>query len=122
MQRLEYMFQAIAEQKRTELLDHCANGGDDDLDPSERPDRTGRDGADDLGALKDFDDVTIGGQEMRVICPGRGKGWFYCLTIESQGFTIGQYQAQFVSERAPFDPEETPMPIFPEEPEPEPDI
>lgn len=71
----------------------------------------------DLGALKDSDDVTVGGIQARVICPGEALGWFYAWTwdlFDPNKIVLGQYEAQYVTDRAPVDPEETPMPIFPE--------
>lgn len=111
MDRLESMVSIVADSKRAALLAACANGADNDLAPEDRPDRADRS---DLGALKDGDDVIASGTPVRVICPGRGRGWFYSMIIEEQGFTIGQHEAQYVTDRAPADPNETPMPIFPE--------
>jgi hypothetical protein len=99
---------------RQQYLDAAANGADDDLDPSERPNRADRS---DLGALKDDDDVEINnGNRVRVLCPGRGLGYFYSWGYDALfgSWVLGQYEASSVTDRAPADPEETPMPIFPE--------
>lgn len=85
-----------------------------ELPPEDRPDRA-------LVApgcrLKHNDHVVVNGQCVRVIRPGRLSGWFYAAILMDGAFAYGQWEAQYVTDRAPADPEEDPLPIF-EEPSP----
>lgn len=89
------------------------NGGDDDLAPEERRNR-----ADVITGthLKRGDDITlVEAIPLRVIGPGRG--WNVILAYYPAWF--GDQVQQFeiapgdLTDRAPLDPNETPMPVFP---------
>ena len=113
MERLEATVAVVAAQRRDELLARASNGGDDDLPLEDRPNRAEVA----PGCLLKFgDDVSAYGQTYRYLCPGRGIGWAYGLTLEVSGFTLGSFEATAVEDRAPADPNETPMPIFQEGP------
>lgn len=111
MERMEGMIAQIAAAKRDELI-----ASDTGTDPALRRDRAEVSPG---CRLKHGDDVMVSGMQSRVICPSEVEGWFYDLSIEGMIFVVGQHEAQYVTDRAPADPEEEPMPIFPE-PEPEP--
>lgn len=118
MDRIDQTYTAAyTETLRQQYVGGADGGADDDLPPEDRPNRVDRS---DLGALKDDDDVEVSsGTHVRVVCPGRGRGWFYCWWYEAMFRTwmVGQMEAVNVTDRAPADPDEEPMPIFPE-PEP----
>lgn len=103
---------AYAGAKRDEILENCANEiTDTDLDPADKPTRAEVS----PGCLLKFaDEVEIEGQTILYLCPGRGVGWFYGLTIEAGTIPLGSYEASRVSDRLPADANETPMPIFSE--------
>jgi len=115
---LEEIVSSWVASKRTEILTNCANGADNDLAAEDRPDR-------ELIAprcrLKSNDHVLCNYELLRVVCPGRGVGWFYALRIDAGMFELGQHEAQYVEDRAPADPQEEPLPIFEPDPNEEPD-
>lgn len=112
MQSLTEVLGTLAANKRTELLTACANGADDDLPEEERPSRAL---VAPLCRLKHGDDVAVADYTARVICPGRGLGWFYAFYFdESANLMLGQFEAQYVTDRLPADSGETPLPIFEE--------
>lgn len=97
------------------LADDCS-----DLPPEERPTRA------EIAPgcrLKEGDDVFCNGQVYRVVCPARGIGWFTGWSLDPvTGSVIGPIDAYQVTDRAPADPAEPPLPIFDpptEEPPPE---
>lgn len=113
MQSIRDQLIGFATAKRTELITGANNGDDDDMPVDERPNRAEVSPG---CLLKPFDEVEVWGTAILYLCPGRGLGWFYGLTIDSGIIPLGQYEAQYVSDRLPVDPLETPMPIFPEPP------
>ena len=109
---------SVAQIFRGQILTACANGMDDDLPPEDRPDRAEVV----VGSfLKIFDHVRMHDDtECVVIAPGRGSGYFSGWHVDSDGQNVlGMYAGIDVIDRAPADPNETPMPIFPEPEEPE---
>ncbi len=111
MQSIREQLLSYATQKRDELITGANNGDDDDLAADERPNRaTVAPGC----LLKPFDEVEIYGMSALYLCPGRGAGWLYALTIDGGTIPLGSYDAQSVTDRIPVDPNETPMPIFEE--------
>jgi hypothetical protein len=109
MQRLDVALQDACASMREALLANCAAGGDDDLPPEDRPDRA------EVAPgclLKTYDDITADGIPCRYILPGRGIGWAYVVWLDQGRSNLGQIEAVNVTDRAPLDPLETPMPIF----------
>jgi len=66
-------------------------------------------------ALKVGDDVICAGIPLRVVAPARGRGYFSGYYSPWFGETLVPIEARYVTERAPLDPNETPMPIIPDE-------
>jgi hypothetical protein len=111
MDRIDVHLQAECERLRAELLENCARGGDDDLLEDERPDRTETSPG---CLLKPYDDVIVDETPCRYILPGRGQHWMYVVFFSYGSVNLAQYEDTQVTDRAPVDPEETPMPILPE--------
>lgn len=104
MQRMDTVITQMAMLKRAELI-----AGDTNTDPTLRYDRAEvTPGC----LLKPGDDVEVSQVVARVVCPADTDGWFYAYTIDGTLFVLTQFEAQYVTDRAPADPEETPMPIF----------
>ena len=114
MQSIRDQLLGYAATKRDELVNN-ADTTDDDLPPEDRPNRpTGVA----TGCLLKFgDEVEVYGTTYLVLCPGRGYGWFYAITIDGATVPLSCMPATDVTDRIPADPNETPMPIF-EEPSP----
>jgi hypothetical protein len=67
--------------------------------------------------LKVGDDVVIAGQNAgRVVGPAAGRGWFTMVEPSEWGPTVGTYMLLSVTDRAPLDENETPMPLIPTTP------
>lgn len=114
MERMDTLLSNIATAKRAELI---AMQGPE-TDPSIRYDRA------EISPgcrIKPLDDVLLWGDVVaRVICPADSPGWFYGLTIDGLTIVTSTFEATTVEDRAPVDPNEEPMPIFPEPPPVEP--
>lgn len=101
---------------------HASHAHEDaDLDPL---DQRGRSEVCPGSPLKEGDDVFIGehGHATRVACAGTGREHFYaCYISPEDGPWVSKYTVQQITDRAPLDPSETPMPVLPppEEPPPE---
>lgn len=112
MQSIREQLLSYAETKRDELMERANTGGDDDLPPEDRPNRaevcTGC-------LLKFSDEVEVYGGTVLYLCPGRGYGWFYGISVDGATVPLGCYPAADVTDRIPADPNETPMPILPEQ-------
>lgn len=115
MQSIRESLMGVALSKRDELVERANTGADDDLAPEERPNRVE---ASPGCALKFGDEVEAYGGTYLYLCPGRGLGWCYVLSIEGTTIPLGQIEAVAVTDRIPMDPGEEPMPIFAEAPEP----
>ncbi len=114
MQSILDQFRAYAAAQRDEYIRNAQNGADDDLPPEERPTR-------EFVApgckLKHGDEVEVSGYMTALVtCPGRGVGWFYGVTFDTGMVICGSWEAQNVTDRIPADSNETPMPIFSENP------
>jgi hypothetical protein len=68
-------------------------------------------------ALKRDDDVVCNGLPMRVVGPARDRSYFNGYYNEWFGDMLFPIAAQYIEERAPADPNETPMPLFPQPPQ-----
>lgn len=88
-----------------------ANSGADDMFP-EKDRRNRTDVLGPLSRLKRDDDVYISNQVVRVIGPARDERWFYALSETPWGFYDVPFDGQHITDRAPADPNEEPMPIF----------
>lgn len=64
-------------------------------------------------ALKAGDDVICAGMPLRVAGPARGRGYFSGYYEPWFGDAVVPIEAAYVTERAPADSGETPMPIIP---------
>lgn len=109
------MFQRRADYYRTGFLGTCQNTYYPD--PADSPFR------EDVvvgTTLKVGDDIEAWGfQNARIIAPAEGKDFFMVYYVEDTGNETQQpIHVACVTNRAPLDPEETPMPIFtdPEDP------
>lgn len=117
MQSIREALMTVATAKRDEIITNANNGEDDDLPLEDRPNRTEVS----PGCLLEFgDEVEAYSTTYLYLCPGRGIGWCYVLSIEGSTIPLGQIEATAVSDRIPMNPEATPMPIFaePESPPP----
>ncbi len=113
MQSIRDQLIGYAATKRDELIDGANNGQDSDLPPEDRPNRSEIQ----AGCLLKFgDEVEVYGTTYLVLCPGRGYGWFYCLSIDGATVPLSCLPTKDVAGRIPADPNETPMPIFEEPP------
>jgi hypothetical protein len=109
MQTIRDQLLSYATAKRDEIVTNANNGADDDLPEAERPNRTEVvPGC----ILKFSDELDIYGQTVLYLCPGRGLGWLYALTVDGATIPLGSYDVTSVTDRLPADPEEEPMPII----------
>lgn len=112
------LIKEYAASKRTQILTNSANGVDDDLPEDQRPTR------DEVspGCLLDpLDEIELySGITAIYLCPGRGVGWLYAITLDSGVLPVEQYEVQYVTDRIPVNEGEEPMPIFPPEAPPPP--
>lgn len=93
-----------------------ADAGDDDY----LPEKDRRNRAHVLGPncrVQAGDDVLNNGNPVRVIGAAREEGWFLGLQQTPWGFADVPMEGQYITDRAPADPNEEPLPIF-VEPEP----
>lgn len=115
MQRQDLDADALAfvEQQRAYHKSQADRGDDDYLDAEHRRNR-----AQVLGPrcrVQLDDDVLIEGKVRRVIGPARGEGSFYALVQNAEGRCIDvPFDGQLITDRAPADPLEEPLPIFEE--------
>lgn len=108
MQSIRDQLLSYATTKRDELVDF-ADTTDADLPPEDRPNRSEVS----TGCLLKFgDEVEIYGVTILYLCPGRGYGWIYGISIDGATVPLGCYPATDITDRIPADPNETPMPIF----------
>jgi len=108
MERLELDDQEVA-LRRDELLAAYASVPEV-YEPEDHPARTELCPGSDL---KLFDDVEVAdGGKWRVIAPGIGRYRVTVCGMGPFGFTITNSRIQDVVDRAPADPEETPMPVL----------
>lgn len=111
MDRLTLSPEALAFVSEQRAANHAAATTEDtDLDPADRRDR-----AEVLGAgcrVQRDDDVLYSEFPLRVIGPARGQGWFFALLEVPWGFTTTPLEGQYITDRAPADPEDEPLPIF----------
>lgn len=143
MERIPDIDEALVEAHRQARLADTANGGDDDLNA--RIDENGFDTADESGLLvdrkdrehvayyqkpdgswhptllKENDDVMIGGAfPVRVIGAARNRSFFAAHYPPFFGNDVVPINVEGVTDRAPADPNEPPMPVIPAPPEEEP--
>lgn len=104
MDRMGSLLTNIATQQRVALIND-----DTETDPDKRRDRAE---ASPGCRLKFDDDCLINGSIVKYICPSNDPGWFYALGIDETIIAVGTYEAQYVTDRAPSDEEEEPLPIF----------
>lgn len=116
MQRLDLDQDAldfIARQRAYHVRE--AEGGADDYLPEQ--DRRNREHV--LGPLARVqrdDDVLLNGDVYRVIGPAREEGWLYVLVQSFRGLTDMPMEGRYITDRAPADPLDEPLPIFEEPP------
>lgn len=106
MERMDGLLSTIAAYHRDQLI-----ASDTETDPALRHDRA------EISPgcrVKHGDDVLVSGTVARVVCPAHTDGWFYCIYIDGMLITLGQFEALQITDRAPADPEEEPLPIFAE--------
>lgn len=92
-------------------------GEDNEFDPKHRRNREHVLGP--LCRVKEGDDVMHNGAVIRVICPARDEAWFYGLQEAPWGPQDVPYESKYITDRAPADPNEEPLPVFEEEDEEE---
>ncbi len=99
----------------------AVRGEDDDLDPLDRRDRSvvvyykDQNNADQPSALKRGDDVEWCGIQIRVVGPARDRNFFLGYYDPWFGdMILPCSDVQYVTDRAPQDTNETPMPVVPE--------
>lgn len=138
MERLDYIDQARVQFWRTHDIQGAAAGEDDDLrvgpieaqqqhvpanvDMRSRTDVAWYnldDGTSAATLLKRDDDVVLCGIPWRVVGPARDRRFVTLYNQQMCGDMAMTFDVTGVTDRAPLDPEEPPMPIIPE-PEPEP--
>lgn len=89
---------------------------DQALDPKDRRDREHV--VSPLCRIQRDDDIMYQGYPHRVIGPARAEGWLICLQEAPWGFMDVSLDAgnttdrEFITDRAPADPNEEPLPIF----------
>ncbi len=108
MDRLDFSIDAIIAYHRTQDVLGANSGQDDDLDPEHRRNRTEVSPG---CPLKTNDHLELYSGAVKVVCvgPGRGEGWFTAWWFDdTTGATIGTMDIQYISDRAPADPEEAP--------------
>lgn len=110
MQSILDQLQNVAAAKRDEIITAANNGADDDLPIEDRPNRSEVSPG---CVLKHGDQIEVFGDTHLYLCPGRGQGFCYTFTLMEGVLSIGQAEAQYVTDRIPADPLETPMPILP---------
>jgi hypothetical protein len=122
MDRLEGIDQVALESRRAALVAAAATE-DQSLPAEDRRDRmineslTTEQRALVFGSiLKHDDDVICGGLPLRVVGPAEGKNSFYGQYDPWFADLLINIEAFYVTERAPADALETPMPIYPEPP------
>lgn len=108
MERMDALLDTIATAKRAEFI--AAN-------PNTTPENSCERAEISPGCrVKNGDDVLVNGIVGRVICPYELNGWFYALIIDGMQIVPTPFEAQYITDRAPADPEEEPLPIFEEPP------
>lgn len=104
MERLESIMSAAVAQRRADLI-----AADTSTDPATQIARA------EVAPgcrLKPDDDVLVNGEIKRVVCPADYPGWFTSLTLDQNGYVWGTDDSTQVTDRAPADPEEDPLPIY----------
>jgi hypothetical protein len=117
-QTLDAEQEAIVSRQRAYHKDQADRGDDDYLPEADRRNREHV-----LGpncSVKRDDDVLIGTIVYRVIGPARQEGRLYLLAEAPYGWADFDFAGADITDRAPADPNEEPLPIF-LEPEEEPD-
>jgi hypothetical protein len=116
MERMQGLDEARIAEIAQQQLDGALAGEDNDLDPGARRDR------EEVVAgsnLKRGDDIMIIDVfPLRVIGPARGATsitGFYPDWFGNEPMYLALEPPVYVTDRAPLDPNETPMPVFPEE-------
>lgn len=105
MERLDSVLSAAVATRRAQLI-----AADTNTDPTIRIDRA------EIGPgcrIKVDDDVLVNGEIKRVVAPADYPGWFTSLSLDQNGFVWGTDDSAQVTDRAPADPEEEPLPIYP---------
>jgi hypothetical protein len=64
--------------------------------------------------LRRDDSVRVNESTVIVVCPAGALGWFHTLELSDDGaqLVFGQREAQYVTDRAPIDLEDPPLPIW----------
>lgn len=113
MQSIRDQLLSYAVTVRNDILTKCENGETDtDLEPEHKPTRAE---VSPNCLIKPFDELEISGSmSVLYLCPGRTIGWMHVLRIDGNAIPVEQYDVASVTDRIPADPNEAPMPIFPE--------
>lgn len=70
--------------------------------------------------VQEDDDVLHNGQVVRVICAARDETWFYGLMVAPFGMVDAPMDGQYITDRAPADAADAPLPIRIDPPPPPP--
>lgn len=121
MQLSQEILDLVAE-KRAHHRASADAGEDDQMPEKDRRNRQHVLGP--RGRVKEDDHVLIHGEPTPVICPAPSEEWFYGLMFTPWGIFDTPFNGRSITDRAPADPTEEPLPIFiedePAPPEPEP--
>jgi len=140
MERLDYIDQARVQFWRAQDLQGVADGQDNSLQLTpEQAERQGVPANVDMRSrtdvawygdgetwaptlLKRDDDVIMCGIPFRVVGPSADRKFVTVYNQQMVGDMCLYFDAASVTDRAPFDPEETPMPVIPEPEPPDPEL
>lgn len=109
-QQLDQDLVTFCEQKAAQHKQEADDGADDYLPEKDRRNRPNVLGP--LCRVKGGDDVLHNGLPVRVIGPAREEGWFYGLEVARFGPIDVPMEGQYITDRAPADPTEEPLPVF----------